>query len=173
MTSPSALTKTPLKPADLYYEDFHVGRVFQSPGCTVTESAIIDFATLYDPQPFHMDVEAAGQNPLFQGLTASGWHSLALTFRLFQKTGALLAANTAGRSLEKIRWRLPVRPGDTLYVTVTVKEAWPSQSKPDRGLVRMDYATHNQRGETVLSFSCVHILLKRHPDKPFVKNGKE
>ena len=134
----------------MYLEDFKAGDEFTSPGITLTETQIIDFALCFDPQPFHVDVTAAAAGP-FGGLIASGFHTAALSFRLFWQTGVLGEASLGSPGIDELRWLRPVRPGDTLHVKATVLEARRSTSKPDRGIVRMAYATWNQRGEQVMS----------------------
>ena len=145
----------------LYFEDFTVGRRFRTPGLTLTEAAIIDFAERFDRQPFHMDVEAAKATP-FGGLIASGIHTIALTFSLFLQTGVVAACSLGSPGLDEVRWLQPVRPDDTLHAEVEVVAARPSSSKPDRGIVTMSYATLNQRGETVMTMRS-HQLLRRRP----------
>ena len=145
----------------LYFEDFKPGDEFRSPGITITESEIIDFALRFDPQPFHLDVEAAKATS-FGGLIASGFHTAALSFRLFWQTGAISVASLGSPGIDELRWTLPVRPGDTLRIIASVVEARPSTSKPDRGVVTMTYATLNQRGETVMTMVGKQ-LLKRRP----------
>jgi len=144
----------------LWFEDFHPGRVFRTAGLTLGEGAIQDFAFAWDPQPFHIDRVAAAEGP-FGGLIASGFHTLAATFRLFQQTGAIAACSMGGAGLDELRWPAPVRPGDTLSVEVTVVEQRESRSRADRGTVRMAYRTTNQRGETVLTCTMIHILARR------------
>ncbi len=144
----------------LYFEDFTVGRVFRSPGCTLTESEIVSFALTYDPQPFHIDREAAKDTP-YGGLIASGFQTLALGFRLFYQTGAIAACSLGGAGVDELRWTAPVRPGDTLKVEVEVIEQRPSRSRPDRGWVNMAYRVSNQRGETVATWTALHLLAKR------------
>ncbi len=144
----------------LYFEDFTVGRVFRSPGCTLTEAEIVSFGLTYDPQPFHIDKEAAKDTP-YGCLIASGFQTLALGFRLFYQTGAISACSLGGAGVDELRWTAPVRPGDTLKVDVEVVEQKPSQSRPDRGRVRMAYALRNQRAETVATWTALHILAKR------------
>lgn len=144
----------------LYFEDFTPGRRFLSPGCTLTEAEIVSFGLTYDPQPFHIDKEAAKATH-FGGLIASGFQTLALGFRLFYQTGAIAGCSLGGGGVDALRWTAPVRPGDTLRVDVEVVEQTPSQSRPDRGRVRMAYALLNQRGETVATWTAHHILAKR------------
>ena len=146
---------------DLYFEDFTVGREFRTDGATLTESQILDFALAFDPQPFHMDVEAAKQS-MFGGLIASGFHTMALTFRLFAQTRALAACSLGSPGVDELRWLRPVRPGDTLRATVQVVEQRPSGSKPDRGIIRLHWTALNQRSEPVLTMTSMQ-LVKRRP----------
>lgn len=146
---------------DLYFEDFTVGREFRTDGATLTESQILDFALAFDPQPFHMDVEAAKQS-MFGSLIASGFHTMALTFRLFAQTRALAACSLGSPGVDELRWLRPVRPGDTLRATVQVVEQRPSGSKPDRGIIRLHWTALNQRSEPVLTMTSMQ-LLKRRP----------
>ena len=146
---------------DLYFEDFTVGREFRTDGATLTESQILDFALAFDPQPFHMDVEAAKQS-MFGSLIASGFHTMALTFRLFAQTRALAACSLGSPGVDELRWLRPVRPGDTLRATVQVVEQRPSGSKPDRGIIRLQWTALNQRSEPVLTMTSMQ-LVKRRP----------
>ncbi len=148
-------------PDDLYFEDFTVGREFRTDGATITESQILDFALAFDPQPFHMDLEAAKQS-MFDGLIASGFHTMALTFRLFAQTRALAACSLGSPGVDEVRWLRPVRPGDTLRATVQVVEQRPSGSKPDRGIIRLHWTALNQRAEPVLTMTSMQ-LVKRRP----------
>jgi acyl dehydratase len=146
---------------DLYFEDFTVGREFHTDGATVTESQILDFALAFDPQPFHMDLEAAKRS-MFGGLIASGFHSMALSFRLFAQTRARAACSLGSPGVDELRWLKPVRPGDTLRATVQVVEQRPSGSKPDRGIIRLHWTALNQRSEPVLTMTSMQ-LVKRRP----------
>jgi acyl dehydratase len=145
---------------DRYFEDFKVGDTFVTGGVTLTESAIIDFAITYDPQPFHLDVTAAKAGP-FGGLIASGFQTLALGFRQVLDLGVLKGGSMGSPGLDELRWTRPVRPGDTLRVKGEVMETKASSSKPDRGTVRVRYAFVTQTDETVLTMSCIHILKRR------------
>lgn len=147
---------------DLYFEDFTPGREFRTDGATITESQILDFALAFDPQPFHLDVEAA-KATIFGGLIASGFHTMALTFRLFAQTRALAASSLGSPGVNELRWLRPVRPGDTLRATVTVQEQRPSTSKPDRGMVRLRWTALNQRGEPVLTMTSMQLVRRRPP----------
>ena len=147
---------------DLYFEDFTPGREFRTDGVTITEGQILDFALAFDPQPFHLDVEAAKET-IFGGLIASGFHTMALTFRLFAQTRALATCSLGSPGVDELRWLRPVRPGDTLRATVTVREQRPSTSKPDRGIVRLHWIALNQRGEPVLTMTSMQLVKRRPP----------
>jgi acyl dehydratase len=142
-----------------YLEDYQVGDVIETAGVTLTESQILDFALLYDPQPFHMDVEAAARGP-FSGLIASGFQTMALSFRLLFDTGITAGAGLGGSGGEELRWLKPVRPGDTLRVRAEVREITQSR-RGDRGTVRMAYTTINQRGEPVMTMILFHLVAMR------------
>jgi acyl dehydratase len=146
--------------SDIYFDDFQIGQKFVSPGLTITEGQIIDFAMHYDPQVFHMDVEAASQS-IYGGLIASGIHTLAATFRLLLQTGALSPAVSLGSpGFDELRWLKPVRPGDTLHAVGEVLEKKPSRSS-DRGIIRFRYTCLNQNGEEVLSVIGNQIVRRR------------
>jgi acyl dehydratase len=140
-----------------YLDDFAEGERFVTPGITVTESEIIDFALKYDPQSFHLDANAAADS-LYGGLIASGFHTLSLCFRLFIQSGILASCSMGSPGIDELRWLAPVRPGDTLHSEVEVLEVKPSRSKPDRGILRLKYAAMNQHGEPVLTFIVNHFL---------------
>ncbi|MGV8080091.1 MAG: MaoC family dehydratase [Syntrophales bacterium] len=144
----------------MLFDDFHAGDRFESPGLTMTESAIIDFALHFDSQAFHMDAEAA-RHSIYGGLIASGIHTIAATFRLCLMTG-LLKNNLGSPGFDELRWLLPVRPGDTLRALAEVLETKPHRSHPDRGIVRLKIATLNQRGETVQTIVC-NLMIRRQP----------
>lgn len=143
-----------------FFEDFAVGDRWTTGGHTLTESAIVDFAFRYDPQPFHIDLEAARES-IYGGLIASGFQTLSVCFRLVWQTG-VLSNNIGGRGLDMLRWPRAVRPGDTLHVEVEVLAAERS-SRPDRGNLRLRYTGINQRGETVLVAELLHVVRCRQP----------
>ena len=143
-----------------YLDDLAPGQRFTSPGLTLSEAEIIDFAWRYDPQPFHLDATAALGSP-YGGLIASGFQSLAICFRLFIQSGVLAESSMGSPGIDELRWLAPVRPGDTLHTEVDVLEVRPSSTRPDRGIARFKYAAVNQRGETVLSFIVAHLLRRR------------
>ena len=144
----------------LFLEDLAVGQRFTSAAATMDAAAIKDFATAWDPQPFHLDDDAASRT-LFGGLSASGWHTAAMTMRLLVTSGLPLAGGIIGSGGELL-WEKPVRPGDTLHVECEVLEIVPSRSRPDRGMVRVRCLTRNQHGETVQSFT-PRLVVSRRP----------
>ena len=145
----------------LYFGDFRPGDRFESASLEISESMILDFARVYDPQVFHTDPQAARET-LYGGLIASGLQTIALSFKLFLETGTLVAASLGSPGLDEIRFKAPVRPGDVLRVVAEVLEIRPSASKPDRGIVRILFTTFNQRGEVVLTL-IGNQLLRRRP----------
>ena len=145
---------------DLWFEDFAPGMVWESKGATLSEAQILSFAWEYDPQPFHLDVNAAAQSP-FGGLIASGFQTLLVAFRLWHAERVMNPASIGSPGLDEVRWFRPVRPGDTIRVRVEVIETKPSRSKPDRGSAVMAYSVLNQHGEVVMGFKAVQLLLKR------------
>jgi acyl dehydratase len=148
---------------DMYWEDFKSGDRFLGMGVTVTRTMIIDFALAYDPQPFHLDSEAAAASH-FGGLIASGIQTLALGFRSFAQLGLLRACGMGSPGLDELRWLRPVRPGDTLLTEVEIVEARQSQSKPDRGILVMAFTIRNQRDEEVLTMRTIQFARRRYHD---------
>jgi acyl dehydratase len=133
-----------------YFEDFEVGEVINLGSVTVTKEEIINFASQFDPQPFHIDEEAA-QKTFFGGLIASGWHTGSLFMRLYV-TGLLQDTSSLGSpGVDELRWLKPVRPGDTLSGRMTILETIPSKSRPEMGIIRIKSEMTNQHGESVMS----------------------
>jgi len=145
---------------DRYFEDFEVGDRFVSRGVSMTESGIIDFAMRYDPQPFHIDLEAAKESN-YGGLIASGFHTLALGFRMVLETGVFRACSMGSPGFDELRWLRPVRPGTTLHTEFEIVEKTPSRSKPDRGIMRVKFWIKNQDGEDVITFTSMHLARRR------------
>ena len=143
-----------------YFDDFTVGEQFRSPGATMTEAAMVDFALLWDPQPFHIDAEFA-KNWAYGGLIASGLHTMCLSLRLWLSLGIFTHCNMGSPGLDDTRFIRPVRPGDTIHVVVEILELKESASKPDRGICRIRQITYNQRDEPVLTMETVVFLKKR------------
>ena len=146
-----------------YLDDFEVGARFVGPGITVSEAQILDFALMYDPQPFHIDREAAAKSP-FGGLIASGFQTLALGFRSLYQAGAINHSSIGSPGFDELRWLKPVRPGDTLHTEVEVMSVRASKSKPDRGILHLAWEVKNQTGETVMTLTGMHLLRRRVAD---------
>lgn len=142
-----------------YLEDLRVGDRFTSAGTTLDAEQIKAFAAQFDPQPFHLDEDAAAAS-FFGGLAASGWHTAAITMRLLVDSlplhGGLIGAGS------EISWPRPTRPGDQLHVESEILAIAPSRSRPDRGLVTCQTLTLNQHGETVQR-SVAKLLAFRRP----------
>jgi acyl dehydratase len=143
-----------------WFEDFVPGHVYTMPGTTLSERDIIEFASRWDPQPFHVDPEAASRHA-FGGLFASGFQTLCLVFRQFADAGVLANCAYAGGGLDRLRWLRPVRPGDTIRSTAEVLELRPSPARTDIGRVVMRHDAFNQRDETVMTLSCTHVVKRR------------
>jgi acyl dehydratase len=151
----------------LTFEDLTPGRSFSFPPRALSRKEIVDFATQWDPQPFHLD-EAAARASHFGGLVASGWQTGSLCMRMIAE-GLLNKSTSMGSpGIDEMRWIKPVRPDDPLTLTVSVLEARPSRSKPDRGTVRLGYLLVNGAGETVMTLAC-WVMFRRRP--PAVVKG--
>jgi acyl dehydratase len=146
-------------PARLYLDDLHVGQRFTSGTHRMDEAEIKAFARQFDPQPFHLDDEAAKAS-LFGGLVASGWHTASVTMRLMVETGLPLAGGLIGAGGE-LTWPRPTRPGDELTVFSEILEITPSRSRPERGMIKVRNETRNQRGEVVQDLTCRIVVSRR------------
>ena len=146
--------------AKWYFEDFEVGRTIDVGSRTVTEEEIIEFATKFDPQPFHVDKAAAAQS-MYGGIIASGWHTCGMMMRMMVDGFLRNAASLGSPGVEEIRWLKPVRGGDTLAVTTTAVETRPSSSKPDRGVVVTLWQAKNQHGELVATVKGMGMFMRR------------
>lgn len=146
---------------EMYFDDLRVGDRFSSRTYPVDEAAIIGFAREFDPQPFHLDPDAAKRS-LFGGLVASGWHIAAITMRLIVTDGALIVGGSVGLGAE-IAWPAPTRPGDVLHAEVEVMELVPSRSRRDRGTATLRITTRNQRGEVVQLLTAKLLVPRRPP----------
>lgn len=134
-----------------YFEDYQVGETAEFGDYAITEQEIVEFAKRYDPQPFHVD-PAAGEKTIYGGLIASGWMTGSIMMRLLVDHFISPLASMGSPGIDEVRWHKPVRPGDRLHLRVTVMEKRRSESKPDRGVIRMQQEALNQDGETVMSF---------------------
>jgi acyl dehydratase len=147
--------------AERYLEDFAVGQTFGSGRMRVDEDRIKTFAAEFDPQPFHLDAEAARKS-LFGGLAASGWHTAALTMRLLVESEIKPVGGIVGAGFDEFRWPRPVRPGDELRVESEVLEVRPSKSRPEQGIIKVRTTTLNQNGEAVQIF-VGNLVVPRRP----------
>jgi acyl dehydratase len=143
----------------LFLEDLHAGQRFSSGSHTIDAAQIKEFAAQFDPQPFHLDGEAA-RATLFGGLAASGWHTAAITMKLLVESGLPLAGGIIGSGGE-ISWPRPTRPGDTLTVFSEIEDVTPSRSRPDRGMIRVRNETRNQHGE-IVQILIAKLVVPRH-----------
>ena len=134
-----------------HFEDFAAGQKFTGSRLRVDTAAIKWFAAQYDPQPFHLDEQAAASSA-FGGLAASGWHTAALTMRLIVGSDFRPAGGILGFGGE-LAWLKPVRPGDELHVEAKILETRLSRSRPGVGIVKLRVTTLNQHGEAVQTFT--------------------
>ena len=147
--------------AEHYLDDFAVGQTFGSGRLIVDEARIKTFAAEFDPQPFHLDAEAARRS-LFGGLAASGWHTAALTMRLLVESEIKPVGGIIGAGFDEFRWPRPVRPGDELRVESEILEVRPSKSRPEQGMIKVRTTTLNQNSEPVQIF-VGNLVVPRRP----------
>lgn len=145
-----------------WWEDFPAGSVREFGSKKVTRDAVIAFAAEFDPQPFHLDDEAA-EASLFGRLSASGWHTCAMTMRMICDDHLLDAASLGSPGIDSLRWTRPVYPGDTLSVRLEVLEARPMGSRPEVGLIRQRWQVLNQDREVVMTMEGWGMLRRRPP----------
>lgn len=131
-----------------YFEDFAVGQTFRSKTYEITAEKIKAFASEFDPQPFHVDEEAA-KGTFFKGLAASGWHTASIAMKLLVESDIKIAGGTIGGGAEDLRWPKPVRPGDVLRLDAEVLETRRSRSRPELGIVKVRLTMRNQDDEPV------------------------
>jgi acyl dehydratase len=135
---------------DRYFEDYRVGEQVEFGSYRMTEEQIVAFARDFDPQPFHVDPDAACQS-VYGGLVASGWHTASAMMRMMVDHFISPKTSMGSPGMDEIRWLKPVRPGDTLRVRLTVLSAKRSTSKPDRGVIDQLVEVINQNGEIVMA----------------------
>ena len=143
-----------------WFEDYVVGATAEHGSIRVDEAELIDFGRRFDPQPFHVDREAAAAGP-YGGLIASGWHTCALMMRLLAREYLSPASSLGSPGIDELRWLRPVRPGDELSLRTTVEEARVSRSKPDRGLVRTRVELVDADGAVVLRLLAMNLVRTR------------
>src|SRR5918912_4582346 len=134
--------------SERYLEDFVVGQRFGSGELCIEKERAKAFAVEFDPQPFHLDEQAA-RHTIFGEMTVSGWQTAAVTMRLLVESELAPAGGIVGAGFDEFRWPLPVRPGDELRVEVEVLEVRASKSRPDIGVVKIRTTTLNQKNEAV------------------------
>ena len=147
-------------PVQWYFEDFHAGQEIPLGTRHVTEEEIIAFAAQFDPQPFHVDHDAAAAS-IFGGVIASGWHTCSMMMRMVVDGLLSQAAGMGSPGLDGVRWVKPVRAGDTLAVLYRTKETRASDSKPDRGVVWSVWEARNQQGELVCTVDGMGMYARR------------
>src|SRR5256886_7833002 len=152
-----------------YLEDFAVGQTFSSRRLRIDAEQIKTFAAAFDPQPFHLDEEAA-RDTLFRGLAASGWHTAAVTMRLLVESDLTPAGGIVGAGFDELPWPRPVRPGDELRVESEVLEVRPSKSRPDHGLIKVRTTTlrseeHTSELQSQSNLVCRLLLEKKKNNK--------
>lgn len=145
-----------------YYEDYSVGNSREFGERTVTKEEIVEFAEKYDPQPFHVDEEAA-RDTMFGGLVASGWHTAAVCMRMFVDH-MVDEASQGARGVDELRWIRPLRPGDTLHAEAEVVDKYPDEDNPAIGYVDTKLTAYNQNDEPVISWVGLGII-SRDPDR--------
>jgi acyl dehydratase len=146
--------------SERWFEDYVVGTTAEHGSVLVDEAELVDFGRRFDPQPFHVDRDAAAAGP-YGGLIASGWHTCALMMRLFAQEYLSPVSSLGSPGVDELRWIRPVRPGDALSLHTTVEEARLSRSKPDRGLVRTRVELVDPAGEIVLRLLAMNLILRR------------
>jgi acyl dehydratase len=145
-----------------FFEDYVPGLTVDCGSFTMNEADIIAFAEEYDPQPFHVDPAAAKDGP-YGGLIASGWHTTSMMMRQLVEHFLSAESSLGAAGVDEIRWPQPVRPGDTLHVRATVRDARRSSSKPDRGIVTSIGELTNQDGDPAMRLTAINFVLLRDP----------
>src|SRR5881392_763752 len=148
--------------SERYFDDLTQGDRFKSTTYEVTEEQIISFAREFDPQPFHLD-RAMARQTMFRELIASGWHTAAITMRLFVQT-LNFAEGAIGLGVDELRWPTAVKPNDVLQVETEIVDLRESRSKPSHGIVRIKNVTTNQRGEMAQTMFASALVLRRGKD---------
>jgi acyl dehydratase len=156
----SAQASAPVPLQERWFDDYAAGESFEMGDELITEQEIVEFASRYDPQPFHTDAAAAAASH-FGGLVASGWMTAAVSMRVLCQHFVSPRASMGSPGLDQLRWLLPVRPGDRLRVRVHVLSCVPSKSKPDRGVVSLRQEVLNQHAQVVMSLQTLAMLKLR------------
>jgi len=148
-----------------YWEDFKVGDTAPIGERVVEKAEMIGFARAYDPQPFHIDEDAAKRS-MYGGLIASGWHTVAMVMRMTVDSYLNESASLGSPGVENVRWLKPVRPGETIRATRKVVETRASKSRPEMGLVKTIWEVFNQDGELVMTMEGYGMFQRREPGRP-------
>ncbi len=143
----------------LYLEDINIGDRFVSRDYEMTLQEIKQFAGQYDPQPFHLDEQAAEQHPVFKGLAASGWHTAAVCMRLGTES-IPVAGGLVGTEVN-LRWPSPTRVGDKIHIEAEITAIVPSKSKNDRAMVSHHTQVLNQHGNVVMTLDTKMVVFKK------------
>ena len=147
-----------------YFEDLEVGAETDFGTYAVTREEVLEFARKYDPQLFHLSDEAAAKTH-FGRLSASGWHTAAMTMAVIaRKVVAEEQAGLGSPGIDELRWLKPVYPGDTLHVRGRIVDRTPSRSKPDLGSFRTETTVTNQDGVPVMRFTSIVLIRRRPPE---------
>ena len=144
----------------LFFEDFEVGQVYETGHHTLDAEEIISFGKSYAPLPYHTDIEAA-KDTSFGTLIAAGYQTAAVTFGLFARTGALSLSGMGSPGVDSLRWKKPVKAGDTLRVLANIVEVPPAAKEGGRDAVRIRYDTLNQDDEIVMTLTSLHFVRRR------------
>jgi acyl dehydratase len=142
-----------------WFDDFKLGMRFEGGEVKVTAEDIKRFAAEFDPQPMHLDEEAA-KSTSFKGLAASGWHTAGMAMALAVKLKPFGPHPLIGLGVDELRWMMPVRSGDVLRIEGEVVELTPSRTKP-QGIAKIRWTAYNQRGEAVYTFTPIGIVPRR------------
>ena len=148
---------------DRWFEDYQPGATYVFGTVRVSEEDIVSFARDWDPQPLHTDAAWAASTGPFDGLIASGLHTMAIGMRMYVDHYISKVASLASPGIDELRWPRPVRPGDELSLSVTVTSSRISRSRPDRGLVHSRVEVVNQHGLPVMTFVAMNFLRRRRP----------
>ncbi|MBL4740223.1 MAG: MaoC family dehydratase [Sneathiella sp.] len=143
-----------------HWEDFPVGRIDEFGNRLVSEAEIIEFATEFDPQPFHIDKEAAAEH-FFGGIIASGWHTGSMLMRMLVDEMLINSTSMGSPGVDELRWKAPVRPGEILSVRSEVTSSTAHKYKSDRGFTKFSFVVSNEKGEVKLTMISSILFLKK------------
>lgn len=145
-----------------FLEDYEIGQIERFGLYEVTREEVLRFASAYDPQPFHLDDDAAAANPIFGRLAASGWHTASMVMRMLvdhrRSTGEAMLASPG---IDELRWLRPVYPGETLRVEREILGVRPSGSRPDIGSVKTRLSAFNQHDDEVMRMIAIELVERR------------